>query len=56
MNGTVEHVDARYFGEHPDFFSGEYVTVQISDDGWFAFNEYGEGIEIEPMDVYILED
>jgi hypothetical protein len=59
-----ENLDARYFGDHPDFFPGEYVSLAIyaEDDDlypgeWIIFpRRGGEGIEVDPGDVYILED
>lgn len=57
MQPTHEHYRARYYGEHLDFFPGQYVSLQIdhTDESWWIFNEYGEGIEVEPIDVYVLE-
>lgn len=60
----TEDLDARYYGNHPDFFEGEYVNLAIYPEDhdlypgeWIIFpRRGGEGIEVEPMDVYILED
>lgn len=59
----AENFDARYFGEHDDFFHGEYVSLAIYPEDhdlypgeWIIFNSYGEGVDVSPTDVYIIED